>query len=319
VQLTAVAPDQLGDCRLVPPLVDAEDAHALRADLGRQVAYERLGGRVGRSGAAHPGRSRRRPVGEQDHEDDDGVLVLEQHLDLPVVSLGTVATWNGARAELIGHRRSGKLTMAIGHSRQGATSMTDPAQPRRGSTTEEKLRAAWVTEPPKLTGKIQVVDYDPDWPRLFEREAERIRDVLGERVVQLEHVGSTSVPGLAAKPIIDVLLVVPDSSDEPAYVPDLEAAGYRLVIREPDWFEHRCLKGPDTNVNLHVYPPACPEIERYLLFRDRLRSHPEERAHYQRVKRELAERDWTYVQEYADAKTEVVEGIIARARGGPRA
>jgi hypothetical protein len=211
VQLTAVAPDQLGDCRLVPPLVDAEDAHALRADLGRQVAYERLGGRVGRSGAAHPGRSRRRPVGEQDHEDDDGVLVLEQHLDLPVVSLGTVATWNGARAELIGHRRSGKLTMAIGHSRQGATSMTDPAQPRRGSTTEEKLRAAWVTEPPKLTGKIQVVDYDPDWPRLFEREAERIRDVLGERVVQLEHVGSTSVPGLSAKPIIDVLLVVPDS------------------------------------------------------------------------------------------------------------
>jgi GrpB-like predicted nucleotidyltransferase (UPF0157 family) len=197
--------------------------------------------------------------------------------------------------------------------------MTDPAQPRRGPTTEEKLRAAWVTEPPRLTGKIQVVDYDPDWPGLFEREAERIRDVLGERVVQLKHVGSTSVPGLAAKPIIDILLVVPDSSDEPAYVPDLEAAGYRLVIREPDRFEHRCLKGPDTNVNLHVYPPACPEIERYLLFRDRLRSHPEERAHYQRVKRELAERDWTYVQEYADAKTEVVEGIIARARGGPRA
>jgi GrpB-like predicted nucleotidyltransferase (UPF0157 family) len=112
--------------------------------------------------------------------------------------------------------------------------MTDPAQPRRGPTTEEKLRAAWVTEPPRLTGKIQVVDYDPDWPRLFEREAERIRDVLGERVVQLEHVGSTSVPGLAAKPIIDILLEVPDSSDEPAYAPDLEAAGYRLVIREPD-------------------------------------------------------------------------------------
>ena len=147
--------------------------------------------------------------------------------------------------------------------------MTDPAQPRRRPTTEEKLRAAWVTEPPRLTGKIQVVDDDPDWPRLFEREAERIRDVLGERVGQLEHVGSTSVPGLAAKPIIDILLVVPDSSDEPAYVPDLEAAGYRLVIREPEWFEHRCLKGPDTNVNLHVYPPACPEIERYLLFRER--------------------------------------------------
>jgi GrpB-like predicted nucleotidyltransferase (UPF0157 family) len=219
--------------------------------------------------------------------------------------------------ELIGDRRSGKLGMPSTTRRQGATSMTDPAQPRQVPMTEEKLRAAWVSEPPKLTGKIQVVDYDPDWPGLFEREAERIRAVLGERVVQLEHVGSTSVPGLAAKPIIDILLVVPDSSDEPAYVPDLEAAGYVLVIREPEWFQHRCFKGPDTNVNLHVYSPGCPETERYLVFRERLRAHPDDRAHYQRVKRELAERDWTYVQEYADAKTEVVEAIIAR--GGPGA
>jgi GrpB-like predicted nucleotidyltransferase (UPF0157 family) len=183
---------------------------------------------------------------------------------------------------------------------------------------EEELRAAWVTEPPRLTGRIQVVDYDPAWPELFRREAGRIRAVLGQRVVQLEHVGSTAVPGLATKPIVDILLVVPDSSDEPAWLADLEATGYTLVIREPDWFQHRCLKGPDTNINLHVYSPGCPEIERYLSFRDRLRGHPEERAHYQRVKRELAERDWAYVQEYADAKTEVVEGILARAReGGP--
>jgi GrpB-like predicted nucleotidyltransferase (UPF0157 family) len=180
---------------------------------------------------------------------------------------------------------------------------------------EEELRAAWVTEPPKLTAKIQVVDYDPAWPESFRREAERIRGALGERVVLLEHVGSTSVPGLAAKPIIDVLLSVRDSSDEAAWLPDLEAAGYVLVIREPDRYQHRCLKGPDTNVNLHVYSPGCPEIERYLVFRDRLRGHPEDRAHYQRVKRELAQREWTYVQEYADAKTEVVEAIIARARG----
>ena len=138
--------------------------------------------------------------------------------------------------------------------------------------------------------------------------------MLGQRVVRLEHIGSTSVPGLAAKPIIDILLVVPDSSDEPSYVPDLEAAGYVLVIREPEWYQHRCFKGPDTNINLHVYSPGCPEIERYLVFRDRLRGRPDERAHYQRVKRELSERDWTYVQQYADAKTEVVESIIARAR-----
>jgi GrpB-like predicted nucleotidyltransferase (UPF0157 family) len=192
--------------------------------------------------------------------------------------------------------------------------MADRNEPRQGPMTEEDLRAAWVVEPPKLTGKIQLVDYDPQWPQLFQREADRIRGLLGERVVQLEHVGSTSVPGLAAKPIIDVMLIVPDSSDEPAYVPDLEAAGYVLVIREPDWYQHRCFKGPDTNVNLHVYSPGCPEIERYLLFRDRLRTHSGDRAHYQQAKRDLAGRDWTYVQEYADAKSEVVEAIIARAR-----
>ena len=156
--------------------------------------------------------------------------------------------------------------------------MADRAEPRHGPMTEEDLRAAWVMEPPKLAGKVQVVDYDPAWPGLFQQEAERIRAVLGKRVVQLEHVGSTSVPGLAAKPIIDIMLIVPDSSDEPAYVPDLEAAGYVLVIREPDWYQHRCFKGPDTNVNLHVYSPGCPEIERYLIVRDRLREHPGDRA-----------------------------------------
>jgi GrpB-like predicted nucleotidyltransferase (UPF0157 family) len=184
--------------------------------------------------------------------------------------------------------------------------MSDSAEPGRAPMTEQELRAAWVGEPPRLTGKIQVVDYDPEWPRLFQREAHRLNEVV--------HVGSTSVPGLAAKPIIDILLIVPDSSDEPSYVPDLEAAGYVLVIREPEWHQHRCFKGPDTNINLHVYSPGCPEIERYLSFRDRLRGHPGERAHYQRVKRELSERDWTYVQQYADAKTEVVESIIARAQ-----
>ena len=197
--------------------------------------------------------------------------------------------------------------------------MTDASERRRGPTTEEELRAAWVREPPRLSGRIRVVDYDPAWPGLYRREADRIRSVLGDRVVRLEHIGSTAVPGLAAKPVIDILLVVPDPADEPAYVPDLEAAGYVLVIREPGWFQHRCFKGPDTDVNLHVYPPGCQEIERYLLFRDRLRADPEERARYQRAKRELAERDWTYVQQYADAKTEVVEGIIARARRGPGA
>ena len=185
--------------------------------------------------------------------------------------------------------------------------MANSNRPDRAPMTEEEIRAAWVTEPPRLVGRIEVVDYDPEWPRLFEREADRIRAVLGKRAVQLEHVGSTSVPGLAAKPIIDIMLVVPDSGDELAYVPDLEAAGYVLVIREAERQQHRVFKGPDTNVNLHVYSPGSPEIERYLIFRDRLRSDPADRERYQHVKRELARRDWRYVQQYADAKTEVVE------------
>jgi GrpB-like predicted nucleotidyltransferase (UPF0157 family) len=131
------------------------------------------------------------------------------------------------------------------------------------------------------------------------------------------------VPGLPAKPIIDVALEVPDSADEPAYVPEMEAAGYVLRIREPDWFEHRVFKGPDTNVNLHVFSAGCEEVDRMVLFRDRLRGNAAERELYASAKRELAARDWKYVQQYADAKTAVVEEIMARARpargGRPRA
>ena len=180
---------------------------------------------------------------------------------------------------------------------------------------EEELQAVTVGGLQQLAGQIELVGYDPAWPRLFEREAERIRGVLGERALQLEHVGSTSVPGLAAKPVIDMLLVVADSSNETAYVTPLEAAGYVLRIREPEWHEHRILKGPDTNINLHVFTAGSEEITRMLLFRDRLRSDDEERALYERSKRELAQQEWKYVQDYADAKTSVVEGIVARAEG----
>ena len=138
-----------------------------------------------------------------------------------------------------------------------------------GPADEQRLRAAWVDEPPRLDGPVRLAEYDPRWPVLYEREAARIRSVLGDRVLALEHVGSTSVPGLAAKPIIDILLVVADPADEPSYLTPLEQAGYRLVIREPGWYQHRALKGPDTDINLHVHPPGSPEIGRHLRFRDR--------------------------------------------------
>ena len=189
----------------------------------------------------------------------------------------------------------------------------------RGPSSEEDIRKYTVGELQPHAATIHLVDYDPAWPGLFEREAARIRGVLGDRVLELEHTGSTSVPGLAAKPCIDMTLVIPDSSDESTYVPDLEAAGYRLWIREPDWYEHRVFKGPDTNVNLHVFSAGSPEMERMVGFRDWLRTHDEDRELYERTKRELAAREWKFVQNYADAKTAVVESIIARAEAAREA
>jgi GrpB-like predicted nucleotidyltransferase (UPF0157 family) len=191
--------------------------------------------------------------------------------------------------------------------------MSEPA-----ASIEERLRAATIGELRPLSGPIQLAEYDPLWPRLFAREADRIRAVLGERALRLEHVGSTSIPGLAAKPIIDLVLAVPDSADESAYVPDLEQAGYVLRIREPEWYQHRMFKGPDTDINLHVFSDGCAEIERMLGFRDWLRSEAADRELYERTKRELAPRGWKYLQEYADAKSAVVEEILARARSGLR-
>jgi GrpB-like predicted nucleotidyltransferase (UPF0157 family) len=189
----------------------------------------------------------------------------------------------------------------------------EPAATERVETTAEQLRAIHVQPLVPLNGPIYLAEYDPAWPRLFAREAGRIRAALGERVRLLEHAGSTSVPGLAAKPRIDIVLAVPDSADEAAYLPALQAVGYVLAIREPEWFEHRVCKGPDTDVNLHIFSDGCPEIARMLRFRDWLRTHDDDRQLYERTKRELARRTWQYTQHYADAKTEVVRAILARA------
>ena len=163
---------------------------------------------------------------------------------------------------------------------------------------------------------IPLSEYDAEWPTTFDREAQRIRHALGAAVAQLEHVGSTSVPRLVAKPLIDILLVVRDSSDEPAYVPALESAGYSLRIREPDWCQHRMFIRSEIALNLHVFSIGCAEIARMLAFRDRLRAHDADRGLYERAKRELASRRWKHVQHYADAKTVVIEQILARAKGG---
>ena len=184
---------------------------------------------------------------------------------------------------------------------------------------DEMLAKVSVGKPQApLSAQIQIAGYDPAWPRSYAREEARVRSILGDRVVRVEHVGSTSVPYLPAKPIIDIALEVPDSGDEDAYVVDLEAAGYPLRIREADWFEHRLFKGPDVNINLHVFSAGCTEFDRMVMFRDWLRTNAADRELYAQTKRELAARDWKYVQQYADAKTAVVKEIIARAEAASR-
>ena len=184
----------------------------------------------------------------------------------------------------------------------------------RAPRTEAEIRAYTVGERKPLSERLHLVAYDPSWPALFEREAERIKRALGPAALRIDHTGSTSVPGLAAKPIIDMLLVVSNSADESSYVPPLEAVGYVLRIRQPDWYEHRVFKGPDTDVNLHVLSNGCKEIDRILLFRDWLRVEPSDRALYEQTKRSLIARDWHYTQQYADAKTEIIDQIVTRAR-----
>ena len=192
------------------------------------------------------------------------------------------------------------------------------------TTSDDEYAAAIIGELKPPSVQVVIEDYNPDWPAWYWAERMAICAVLGKLAVRIEHTGSTSVPGLAAKSVIDMLLVVRDTTDEAAYVPALEAVGYTLRSREPSWYEHRFLnrrvdEGAPHDVNLHVFPPelGAPEIERILVFRDSLRGHEEDRAHYERTKRGLAQHNWKYVHHYANAKSDVIEKILSRALQGP--
>jgi GrpB-like predicted nucleotidyltransferase (UPF0157 family) len=163
---------------------------------------------------------------------------------------------------------------------------------------------------------IVIVDYDPCWPAQFQKHAEILARALGDRALAIEHVGSTSVPGLAAKPIIDIDVLVEDSSDEATYLSALVEAGYVLRVREPDWHQHRMFRTPELDVHVHIFSPGSVEVSRHLTFRDRLRTCPEDRLLYESVKRKLAREEWTDMNAYASAKSEVVEEIIARTLPG---
>ena len=173
----------------------------------------------------------------------------------------------------------------------------------------------WVPGAAPAVG-IEVTGPDPAWPRQYDDLNARIRAALGWRVLQLEHVGSTAVPGLAAKPIIDIDLTVADPEREPDYLPALEAAGFRLVIREPWWYGHRALQADEPRCNLHVFGPGSPEPVRHRIFRDWLRGNPAERDRYAAAKgraASAANAGAEHVMQYNARKQQVIREIYHRA------
>ncbi len=180
--------------------------------------------------------------------------------------------------------------------------------------SEEEIAAArvkigvWTP----TTQQVEVVPPDPRWPEAYDVVRRQVADALGERVLEVQHVGSTSVPGLWAKAMIDVDLTVADSGDEDAWLPLLEAIGFQLRVREPEWEEHRCLRGPDPVANLHVWSPGAREPRRHRMFRDWLRAHDADRDEYAAVKREVAARGFTDAMLYNNAKAGYVYDLYER-------
>lgn len=192
------------------------------------------------------------------------------------------------------------------------------------ATLEEIVRFDEVEPPPGASpwvdgagpgADVTVVEPDPTWAGQAARLGETVRSALGSRATSVEHVGSTSVPGLAAKPLLDLLLVVPDPDDEDAYVPALEAQGFRLVVREPWWQGHRLLRHHDPRTNLHVFDGDGAEAARMRLFRDWLRTHPDDRDLYAAAKRAAsaaAVDAGEHVMQYNARKQDVVRAIYTR-------
>lgn len=174
------------------------------------------------------------------------------------------------------------------------------------TVTPEELAAARAQIGVWRPESVEVVAPDPAWPAAYDVVAGQLRDALGERVLTVEHVGSTAVPGLWAKPMIDVDLVVADPAEEAAWLPDLEAAGFVLRVREPEFEEHRVMRGSSPLATVHVWQPGGREVRRHVLFRDWLRTHDADRERYGRLKREVAARGFDDVMLYNNEKAWLV-------------
>lgn len=187
-----------------------------------------------------------------------------------------------------------------------------PEITQRFHGTPEQLAAGLVGKAPARWASVVVDDYDPAWPDRFAAVRAALDHALGDLVLEIEHVGSTAVPGLPAKPVIDVDLTVEDSADESGYVPALQRIGYRLVLREPWWHGHRMLVSAGEDVHLHVWPPGAPEPVRHRLLRDWLRTHPDDRSLYAAAKRRLARETVQRPGDDSLAKNDVIDDVFAR-------
>jgi GrpB-like predicted nucleotidyltransferase (UPF0157 family) len=174
----------------------------------------------------------------------------------------------------------------------------------------------WVSGRPTIEA-VRIVAHSPDWAEIFDRQMERIAKALPELARHIDHVGSTAVPDLEAKPVIDIDLIIDDPNQEENYVPSLAALGYVLTVRETSWYGHRMLRHDQPRVNLHVFGPRCPEHFRHLLFRDWLRNHPEDRILYARAKLEAlanleAQDEPISTQDYNRNKEAVIRDIFRK-------
>lgn len=157
---------------------------------------------------------------------------------------------------------------------------------------------------------ITIEPSSPTWPDVFEVHRHRITDALGAAACRVDHIGSTAVPGLAAKPVIDIQVSVPDVGDETRYLPPLVAAGYLLRVRETG---HRMFRTPELDVHIHVCAAGSDWERRHLLLRDWLAVSAEDRDAYTALKVELQAQDWETMNHYADAKTPLIAEMTTRA------
>jgi GrpB-like predicted nucleotidyltransferase (UPF0157 family) len=168
-----------------------------------------------------------------------------------------------------------------------------------------------------MSASVVIVNYDQAWPRLFAAEEKTLRRALGD-AVQIEHVGSTAVPGLVAKPIIDIMVGVHRLGDAAAYIAPLEQLGYEYVPEFEEFIPERRYfrKGPPTGRthHLHMVEQGTAFWKQHILFRDWLRTHPRDAGVYAELKRELAARYRTDRDAYTDAKTEFIRRIEQQAR-----